>query len=86
MKKTWKTLAGLALMSALMVGCESTQCRDGACSDQAACCGSCEGDCGEKCADKCAGKCEGKGECCGTCGGDEKSCCGTCGGEGHSHE
>lgn len=66
-------LIGLVAASALLVGCSSTQCRDGdTCSDKAACCGSCDG--------------EAKGDCCGTCGGEAKgACCGTCGGDDHGH-
>ena len=84
MKNTWKMLAGLAVMSTLMVGCKSTQCRDGACGDKLACST-------EACADKCADSCSDKAEssCCGTCSGDkahghshgEAKCCGTCNGE-----
>ena len=73
---------GLVAVSALMIGCSSTQCRDGgdcasACGDKAACCGS------EACGDK---PCGGEGKaCCGSCGGEKKACCGTCGGGEHSY-
>ncbi len=52
-------LIGLAAVSALMIGCSSTQCRDGgACADGAVCAGSCEGQDGE-----CCGKCKGEMAC-----------------------
>ena len=58
MKKKF-ALIGLVAASALLIGCSSTQSRDGdACGDKAACCGTCGGD-------------EAKGDCCGTCGGAE---------------
>lgn len=50
-------LIGIVALSAMMVGCSSTQCRDGGtCADKSAC----KGDCGGDCEGKCAGSCEGK--------------------------
>ena len=70
-------LIGLVAVSAMMIGCSSTQCRDKsdcgtACADKAACCGSekCSTDAG--CAEK-------------PCDAEKKACCGTCGGGEHSH-
>lgn len=74
MKKKF-ALIGLVAASAMLIGCSSTQCRDGGtCGDKEACCGTCGG--------------EAKGECCGTCGSEAKTeCCGTCGGgEAHGHD
>lgn len=70
MKKKF-ALIGLVAVSAMMIGCSSTQCRDGdTCAEKTACCGNC--------ADG-----EAKGQCCGTCAGDkhahshgEKKACG----------
>lgn len=79
-------LIGLAAVSALMIGCSSTQCRDGvACADGAAtCCGSCQSD--KECT---CGSCGTDAKsCCGTCKGegDKSECCGNCAGEAHGHE
>lgn len=52
-------LIGIVALFAMMVGCSSTQCRDGgACADKTACAGSCEGKDGE-----CCGKCKGDMAC-----------------------
>jgi hypothetical protein len=74
MKKKF-ALIGLVAASAMLIGCSSTQCRDG-------------DTCATGCSDKAA--CTDKGECCGTCGGkcgtEAKECCGTCGGGDHGHD
>ena len=75
MKNSLKALLGAALVSCVMIGCESTQSRDcdtkaceTKCEDKSSCCGSCGG--------------EEKTECCGTCGGDKAH---SHGADGHSH-
>jgi hypothetical protein len=48
MKKKF-ALIGLVAASAMLIGCSSTQCRDGGtCGDKEACCGTCGGECGDK--------------------------------------
>jgi hypothetical protein len=99
MKNGIKALIGAALISCIMIGCESTQTR-GACADAGDCnpaqCES-KGDCDPSNCDQsaCADKAEAcasekkAADCCGTCGGAAKAadCCGTCGGDkGHGHD
>lgn len=66
-------LIGLVAASAMLIGCSSTQCRDGdtCATGEAACCGSCQSE--KDCS-------------CGACGADKESCCGTCGGGEHAHD
>ena len=83
-------LLGVVAISALMVGCSSTQSRD--CADKGDCkpalCAD-AANCDPANCDK--AKCAGKAEACSSeakaCASEKKAdCCGTCGGGEHSHD